>query len=118
MITTPGNLLFNGGHLTGVVDWADVTIEPREAAVALFRHFLALHPGGDAPELFLDAYEHAASISLDDIALWDVLYGLRGVRPVDHWVTACDRLGLVITSMEIQEKSRAWVGRALRLAVE
>ncbi len=113
----PGNLLFHDGHLTGVVDWADVTIEPREAAVALFRHFLAIHPGGDAPEVFLNAYERAASISLDDVPLWDVLYGLRGVRPVDHWVTACDRLGLAISSMDIQERSLAWVSQALRLAV-
>jgi aminoglycoside phosphotransferase (APT) family kinase protein len=45
----PGNLLFENGHLSGVVDWADITIEPRQAAVALFRHFLAIHPGGDTP---------------------------------------------------------------------
>ena len=109
----PGNLLYSDGRLSGVVDWADVAIEPREAAVALYRHFLAIHPGGDAPEIFLDEYERAASTALDDVHLWDALYGLRGVRPVDHWITACERLGLVITSAEIQERSRRWVRRAL-----
>ena len=109
----PGNLLFDGGRLSGVVDWAYITIEPRHAAVALFRHFLAIHPGGKTPEMFLDAYEHAAKTSLDDLPLWDVRYGLRGVRPVDHWVLAFNGLGLDITSTEIQDRSRAWVRKAI-----
>ena len=113
----PGNLLFDGGgRLSGVVDWADIAIEPRQAAVALFRHFLAIHPGGETPETFLDVYERAAKTSLDDLPLWDVLYGLRGLRPVDHWVLACGGLGLDITSSEIQETSRAWVRRGILLA--
>ncbi len=75
----PGNLLFDDGHLSGVVDWADIAVEPRQAAVALFRHFLAIHPGGDTPDEFLQAYEEAAEISLDDLPLWDVLL----------WTTRC-----------------------------
>lgn len=112
----PGNLLYDGGRLSGVVDWADITIEPRQAAVALYRHFLAIHPGGKAPESFLAAYERAAKTSLDDLPLWDVLYGLRGLRPIDHWVRACQGLGLDITSSEIRERSRAWVCRGMRIA--
>jgi aminoglycoside phosphotransferase (APT) family kinase protein len=112
----PGNLLYDGGRLSGVVDWADITIEPRQAAVAMYRHFLAIHPGGDAPETFLDAYERVAKTSLDDLELWDVLYGLRGLRPIEHWVLACEGLGLDITFSEIQERSRAWVRRGILLA--
>lgn len=112
----PGNLLYDCGRLSGVVDWADITIEPRHAAVALYRHFLAIHPGGETPDTFLVAYERAAKTSLDDLPLWDVLYGLRGLRPIDHWVRACEGLGLDITSSEIQEKSRAWVRRGMRSA--
>ncbi len=110
----PGNLLFDGhGTLAGVVDWADVTVEPRHAAVALYRHFLAINPGGDAPDRFLRHYERAAEVRLGDLAMWDVLYGLRGVRQVDHWVTACEALGLAITSEEIQSRSKEWVQGAL-----
>ncbi len=113
----PGNLLYDRGMLSGVVDWADIAVEPRQAAVALLRHFLAIHPGGEAPELFLNSYEHAAQTSLVDPPLWDVLYGLRGVRPaLDHWVMAFDGLGLNITAMKIQDQSRAWVRRAMTLA--
>jgi aminoglycoside phosphotransferase (APT) family kinase protein len=113
----PGNLLFDNGHLSGVVDWADITVEPRQAAVALFRHFLAIHPGGDSPEMFLDAYQDAAKSSLDALPLWDVLYGLRGVRPVlDHWVLAFNELGLDISSEEIRGRSSGWVRSAMSLA--
>ena len=110
----PGNLLFEDGILTGVVDWADVTLEPRQAAVALYRHFLAINPGGDAPDRFLHHYERAAEVRLGDVPMWDVLYGLRGVRPVDHWAKACEGLGLDITSDEIQSRSREWVRKGLR----
>ena len=113
----PGNLLFDNEHLSGVVDWADIAVEPRQAAVALFRHFLAIHPGGDAPERFLDSYQYAAKTSLDELSLWDVLYGLRGVRPVlDHWVLAFDGFGLDVASEEIRDRSRAWVLKAMSLA--
>ncbi len=112
----PGNLLYDGGRLSGVVDWADITIEPRQAAVAMYRHFLAIHPGGDTPDTFLDVYERAAKTSLGDLPLWDVLYGLRGLRPIDHWVLACEGLGLDITSSEIQERSRAWVRKGIFLS--
>ncbi len=112
----PGNLLYDGGGLSGVVDWADITIEPRHAAVAMYRHFLAIHPGGDTPEMFLDVYEREANTLLDDLPLWDVLYGLRGLRPIDHWVLACEGLGLDITSSEIQQRSRAWVLKGIVLA--
>ena len=112
----PGNLLYDRGRLSGVVDWADITLEPRHAAVALCRHFLAIHPGGETPEMFLVAYERAAQTSLDGLALWDVLYGLRGLRPIDHWVRACEGLGLTITSSEIQARSRTWVRRGMLIA--
>jgi aminoglycoside phosphotransferase (APT) family kinase protein len=114
----PGNLLFDNGRLSGVVDWADITVEPRQGSVALFRHFLAIHPGGDAPEMFLGSYQQFANTSVDDLPLWDILYGLRGVRPLlDHWVLAFQGLGLAVTSEEIHERSRRWVREAILRAV-
>jgi aminoglycoside phosphotransferase (APT) family kinase protein len=113
----PGNLLFENGNLSGVVDWADISVEPRQAAVALFRHFLAIDPGGDAPEMFLDSYQQAAKTTLDELPLWDVLYGMRGVRQaLNHWVLAFRGLGLDISSEEIRDRSRVWVRSAMSLA--
>jgi len=109
----PGNVLFHMGQLSGVVDWTDVTIEPRQAAVALYRHLLAIHPGGAAPEQFLASYEAVTGRRLEDLALWDVLYGLRGVRKVDHWVSAFEGLGVQVTADEIFDRSLDWISQAV-----
>jgi hypothetical protein len=50
-----GNLLFAGQVLTGIVDWERAKIMPAGNEVARFRMDLAIHPGGDAPGVFLDA---------------------------------------------------------------
>ena len=109
----PGNVLFHDGDPSGVVDWADITVEPPQAAVAQYRHLLAIHPGGDAPDRFLTEYLAASGRPLADLPLWDVLYGLRGVRPVDHWVRAYDGFGVTLTVNEINARSMGWIRRAL-----
>ena len=109
----PGNVLFHDSDLSGIVDWADVTVEPAQAAVAQYRHLLAIHPGGDAPDRFLAGYLTATGRQLADLPLWDALYGLRGLRPVDHWVRAYDGFGVTLTVNEINARSRDWVSRAL-----
>jgi aminoglycoside phosphotransferase (APT) family kinase protein len=112
----PGNVLFSDERLSGVVDWTDVTIEPRQAAVALFRHLLAVIGRLDAAGAFLAAYEKAANVALEGQPLWDVFYGLRGLGEVEHWVRALDGLGLSVTATEIRSRSLEWIGQALRLA--
>lgn len=109
----PGNLLFHEGRLSGVVDWADLTLEPRQASVALYRHLLAVHPGGDAPDQFLIAYETMTGAALSGMPLWDLLYGLRGIGPVDHWARAFCEHGVMLTSEQIATRSRLWIDNAL-----
>jgi aminoglycoside phosphotransferase (APT) family kinase protein len=112
----PGNVLFSDERLSGVVDWTDVTLEPRQAAVALFRHLLAVIGRLDAAGAFLSAYETAANITLEGQPLWDVFYGLRGLGNVEHWVLALHGLGLSVTAEEIRWRSLEWIGQALGLA--
>ena len=112
----PGNVLFSDEWLSGVVDWTDVTLEPRQAAVALFRHLLAVIGRPDAAGAFLAAYETAANVALEGQPLWDVFYGLRGLGDVEHWVSALHGLGLPVTAEEIRSRSLGWIGQALRLA--
>jgi aminoglycoside phosphotransferase (APT) family kinase protein len=108
----PGNVLFHDGDLSGVVDWADVTVEPAQAAVAQYRHLPAIHPGGAAPDQLLTAYLAWTGRHLADMPLWDVLYGLRGLPTVDHWVFAFDGLGVTLTVSDINTRSRNWIERA------
>jgi aminoglycoside phosphotransferase (APT) family kinase protein len=109
----PGNVLFCNDSLSGVIDWSEVTVEPRQAAVALYRHMLAIHPGGIAPDLFLASYQAAAGMELDNVPLWDILYGLRGSRPVPHWVRAFRAHGVPVTGEVIKARSLRWIRQAL-----
>jgi aminoglycoside phosphotransferase (APT) family kinase protein len=109
-------VLFDDGRLTGVVDWGEITREPREAAVALYRHMLWIHPGGSAPDQFLAHYKAATAAALPEVPIWDVLYGLRGIGSLKHWAKAFQEHGLPITEQEINSKSITWIERALAAA--
>lgn len=109
----PGNVLFAGEELVGIVDWTDVTLEPREAAVGLFGHFLAVMGYAEAAPAFLEAYRSASGATLVRQPLWDVLYGLRGIGRIDHWVRAFADLGLALTAEQIRARSIEWIERAL-----
>jgi len=52
----PGNLLWQGNELSGIVDWAFASRGPRALDVAHTRANLALVDGVDAADRFLDAY--------------------------------------------------------------
>jgi len=55
----PGNLLWVGGELTGIVDWVEGCHGPRPAEVAHLRANLALVDGVDAADRFLATYGRA-----------------------------------------------------------
>jgi hypothetical protein len=50
---------------------------------------------------------------LSDMTVWDVLYGLREVRPVDHWVRAFAGLGVDFSVAEINARLLRWVETAM-----
>ena len=52
----PGNILWNGAEVTGVVDWATVATGPPGIDLARMRLNLALHHGRSAADRFLHAY--------------------------------------------------------------
>ncbi len=109
----PGNIVFAGGELTGVVDWAFATREPRESAVAYCRKDLAIHPGGDSPDQFLLAYEAEIGEQLEHIHLWDVLQGARALRLGHLWPPSFRELGVDVDADHIRRVSAAFVDAAL-----
>jgi aminoglycoside phosphotransferase (APT) family kinase protein len=105
----PGNVLFHNDRLAGVIDWSDVTLEPREATVAYCRGVLAICPGRDVPQRFLEAYEANLGYRLE-IEPWDILYGARGLKGAyGRWPQAFEQLGVPLTGTEIWEASAAWI---------
>ena len=66
----PGNLLWRGRDLVGIVDWAFACYGPSAVDVAHTRANLALLDGVLAADRFLDAYRHLMP-SYDHHAWWD-----------------------------------------------
>jgi aminoglycoside phosphotransferase (APT) family kinase protein len=56
----PGNVLWTGERITGIVDWASSCIGPAEEDVAHCRMNLALHHGQEAADRFLELWMEAA----------------------------------------------------------
>ena len=67
-----GNVLWQAGAVTGVVDWVEASTGPGDLDVAHCCTNLAMTHGGDAPERFRDAYRRAGGALTDD-PYWQVL---------------------------------------------
>ncbi len=75
----PGNVLWAGGEVSGVVDWTSTCIGPAAADVAHCRVNLAMLFGLDVAEDFARRYG-----PLDDLAWFD-LVDIVGWGPLDVW---------------------------------
>src|SRR5262249_19800489 len=75
-----GSTLWLRGRLTAVVDWDDAEVGYPGSDVGYCRMDLAMLIGGDAPDVFLRAYEAAAGRRVPQLHAWD-LVGARRALP-------------------------------------
>jgi aminoglycoside phosphotransferase (APT) family kinase protein len=68
----PGNILWNGAVVTGVVDWATAAVGPPGIDLARMRLNLALHHGRSAAKRFVDAYLAAGGDASARDRYWDL----------------------------------------------
>jgi Phosphotransferase enzyme family len=91
-----GNLLFAGEALTG------------------FRMDLAIHPGGDAPGVFLNAYlKETAAPAVEDLALWDVLAGAVGLAGADRSRQGLEEIGVSLDTTTVARRATSFLENAL-----
>lgn len=110
----PGNVLVDGcGAITGVVDWGNLRVAPRGFDVGQTRCDLAIDPGGDAPDVFLRAYEAASGTTVDGLAAWEVLAAARAFEGADAWVDSWVGAGLEMTAERIRDRAKAFGAAAL-----
>lgn len=109
-----GNLLFAGEVLTGIVDWERAKIMPAGNEVARFRMDLAIHPGGDTPRVFLDAYlKETATLAVEDLALWDVLAGAVGLAGADRSRQGLEEIGVPLDTVTVTRRATSFLENAL-----
>jgi Phosphotransferase enzyme family len=109
-----GNLLFTDEVLTGIVDWERAKVMPAGNEVARFRMDLAIHPGGDAPGVFLQAYlKETAAAAVEDLALWDVLAGAAGLAGADRSRQGLEEIGVSLDTVTVARRATGFLENAL-----
>ena len=83
----PGNLLWRGGELVGVIDWEDARTGDPLADVANARLEILWAFGCEAMEGFTDRYRGRARSDLDwsGLASWDLIAALRPCGTLSGW---------------------------------
>jgi aminoglycoside phosphotransferase (APT) family kinase protein len=108
------NLLFAGQTLTGIVDWERAKVMPPGNEVARFRMDLAIHPGGDAPGVFLSSYlQRAAAPGVEDLALWDVLSGAVGLAGAERSRQGLQDIGVSLDGLTVARRATSFLENAL-----
>ncbi len=102
----PGNVLFHGPHLTGIVDWVHGCVGPTETDVSRCRVEIALLAGIDAADSylalctdFLPTYDYR----------WDALVALELSPWVDDIVECFNRIGAKLTEQSVAETLNTFV---------
>jgi aminoglycoside phosphotransferase (APT) family kinase protein len=104
-----GNVLWDEGAISGVVDWVETSTGPVDLDVAHCCTNLAMTHGGDAPQRFRDAYRRAGGTLTDDPywVLLDAVGFLPG--PVDRGPgPGWERLEAYVESSLRASSSRSW----------
>jgi aminoglycoside phosphotransferase (APT) family kinase protein len=104
-----GNTVWEGGRITGVVDWSGGCLGPRGYDVGWCRLDLYLLYGEHIADTFLGSYQTASKSVLSDVLLWDLWAVARSHERVESWVPNYRDLGRVdLTAGELRERHRAW----------
>ena len=103
-----GNTLWDGGTLTGVVDWPCATAGPPGIDIGWCRLDLCLLYDEQIADTFLASYEAAGGITGDPLP-WDLWAAARSHRDVETWATSFTDLGRSdLTAAELRRRHTAW----------
>ncbi|WP_433891171.1 phosphotransferase family protein [Streptomyces sp. CA-111067] len=110
-----GNVLWQDGELTGIVDWSGASLAPRGFDVSWCRLDLVLLHGPAVADTFLDAYQEAAGEAPGEPALWDLFALANSHRSVETWLPNYHDLGRTdLTAAGLRRRHTDWT--AARLA--
>ncbi|TDC98786.1 aminoglycoside phosphotransferase family protein [Nonomuraea deserti] len=105
-----GNVLWEDGELTGVVDWSGASLAPRGFDVGWCRLDLVLLHGTHVADAFLLAYEDAAGTRVPHRELWDLFAIQRSRGEVENWLPNYHDLGRTdLTRQELSHRHGAWL---------
>lgn len=104
-----GNVLWQEQTVTGVIDWSFGCSAPRGFDVSWCRLDLVLLHGPAMAEVFTDAYQSAAGLTVADLALWDVFALTNSQYSVETWLPNYHDLGRTdLTTKDLRDRHSAW----------
>jgi aminoglycoside phosphotransferase (APT) family kinase protein len=104
-----GNVIWNAGALSGVVDWSGGALGPAGFDLGWCRLDLILLYDQSVADVFLAAYEAAAGSAVSDTRLWDLWAVARAHDNVETWVPNYRDLGRVdLTALDLRRRLAAW----------
>lgn len=109
-----GNVLWQEGVITGIVDWTGAALAPRGFDVSWCRLDLVLLHGPAAAEVFLAAYEDAAGQPVPGVVLWDLFALASSYGTVEAWQPNYHDLGRTdLTAAALREGHSRWTEQCL-----
>ncbi len=69
----PGNILWQRGRITGVVDWSEARLDTRWYDLAYCRASVCVHLGPDIADRLAYAYSGLVGATCDELAVYDVM---------------------------------------------
>jgi aminoglycoside phosphotransferase (APT) family kinase protein len=110
-----GNVIWDDGVLTGVIDWEGAARGPAGYDIGWCRFDLYLLYGEQLADVFLSAYEEAGGTELPEPWLWDLWTLARSHRGVESWVPNYRDLGRRdLTATELRRRHTAWTHTLLQ----
>jgi aminoglycoside phosphotransferase (APT) family kinase protein len=89
----PGNVLWQRGRLTGVIDWEQPRLGDPTKDVATCRGDLSILFGLEAANDFTRAYLAAGGARLNHVRFWELLVSTWAVRDIEEWAVVYPLLG-------------------------
>ena len=89
----PGNLLWQDGRLTGIIDWENALRGPALADLGVTRLDLWWAFGPEAAERFTNRYLSIHSIPVTDLVYWDLRAAMRPMTNLGEWAGPYQALG-------------------------
>jgi len=108
-----GNTVWHRTRLSGIVDWGEAKLGPREIDLSSARLDLALLAGPEAADLFLARYAELSGHSASDMPRWDLTAVWGGALLLDLWWEALCDVGVTISRAELGCRLDAFALRAL-----
>lgn len=109
-----GNILFDAGEVTGVVDWNGARPAPAGFDLAWCRQDLVLLGETDSADLLVSEYVRAGGRAPEDLHAWDVFQAAHADPVVEEWTVNYAGIGRTEVDAEVlRHRLDGWIAHLL-----